>query len=176
MLSGLDSELQPVAQTSPTLELELLSAHARLSGSVNLGAYARLSDLLNFHDEVLTVTDGVVLTRAGVATADRAPQLDVRLDGLTLVIDRSNYVPPADREQTVQKEAHRMLAVTDAHVITATFFIYPGAEPVAYLRAKEPRWVPVADVHVASLIDGKIEFRVDFAVLHRKPLLAAAVL
>ena len=176
MLSGIESMFQPAAQTGPTLELELISAHARLAGSFNLGSYSRLSDLLNFHDEILTLTNGVVLTRTGRETADSSPQMDVRLDELTLVIDRSNYVPPPDAEQTVEKKAHRMLAVTAGHVISATFFIYPSAEPVSYLRAAEPKWIPVADIRVRSLVDRRIKYSADFAVLHRKPMLSTSVL
>jgi hypothetical protein len=60
-------------------------------------------------------------------------------------------------------------------VITATFFIYAGAEAIPYLRAAEPRWIPITDVNVRSLVDRGVEFEAKFAVLHRKPLLATSV-
>ncbi len=176
MQSADESTFQPGSQGGPQLELELVSSDARIAGSVNLGAYSRLSDLLNFHDEILTVSDGAVLTPLATRSADAAPRVDVRLDGLTLVIDRSNYVPPPDAEQMIEKREYRMLAVTDAYVITATFFIYAGAEAVPYLRASEPRWIPITDVNVRSLVDREVEFDAKFAVLHRKPLLATAVI
>ncbi|MEX0626309.1 MAG: hypothetical protein WD402_07180 [Chloroflexota bacterium] len=176
MQSAEESTFQAGAQGGPQLELELVSSDARIAGSVSLGAYSRLSDLLNFHDEILTVSDGAVLTPQATRSADAAPRLDVRLNELTLVIDRSNYVPPVDEEQMIEKREHRMLAVTDAYVITATFFIYAGAEAVPYLRANEPRWIPVTDVNVRSLVDREVEFDAKFAVLHRKPLLATAVI
>jgi len=177
MQSGNETMFQAGMQSGPQLELELISSHARFSGRVNLGAYSRLSDLLNFHDDVLTVTNGVVLTRSGFPSADEASQLDIRLPDLTLVIDRSGHVPPApDGEQMVEKREHRMLAVTDAHVITATFFIYAGAEATPYLRASEPRWIPVTNVRVRSLVDRRIKYGANFAVLHRKPMLAYSVI
>lgn len=176
MLSGLGPSLESGPPVGPTLEIELFSAHARIAGSINLGAYTRLSDLLSFHDDILAVTEAVVLTPGGEPTADRAPQLDIRLETLTLVIDKSHYVPPPDTEQTIEKKAHRMLAVTEAHVITATFFIYPDAEPVAYLKAHEPRWIPVADLHITSLTDRKVEVSADFAVLHRTPIILTSIL
>jgi hypothetical protein len=176
MQPGSESIFQAGAQSGPQLEIELVSSNARIVGSVNLGAYSRLSDLLNFHDEILTVTDGTVLTSIGVRSADTAPQLDVRLTELTLVIDRSNYVPPPDTEQMIEKREHRMLCITDAYIITATFFIYAGAEAVPYLRANEPRWIPITDVNVRSLVDREVEFEAKFGVLHRKPLLASAVI
>jgi len=177
MQPGSESIFEAGAQTGPQLEIELVSSNARIVGHVNLGAYTRLSDLLNFHDEILTVTDGAVLTAIGVRSADTAPALDVRLSDLTLVVDRSNYVPPpVDTEQMVEKREHRMLCITDAYIITATFFIYAGAEPVPYLRAAEPRWIPITDLNVRSLVDREIEFDAKFGVLHRKPFLASAVL
>ena len=46
MQSGNETMFQAGMQSGPQLELELISSHARFSGSVNLGAYSRLSDLL----------------------------------------------------------------------------------------------------------------------------------
>ena len=177
MQSGNQSEFNPAAQGGPRIELELIASHARFSGTVTLGAYSRVSDLLNFHDEVLSVADGTVLNPVGERSADAVPQLDIRLSDLTLVIDRSNYVPPpAAAEERVEKKSHRLLAVTDAYVITATFFIYEGAEAIPYLRAAEPHWIPVTEVKMRSLLDREVEIDADFAVLHRKPILATSVL
>lgn len=174
MQEGSESVFEAGAQSGPQLELELVSSNARIGGSINLGAYSRLSDLLNFHDDILTVEAGAVMNALGVRT-DAGLPLDVRLSELTLVIDRSNYVPPVDEEQLIEKREHKMLVVTDAYVITATFFIYAGAEAIPYLRAAEPRWIPITDVNVRSLIDRNIEFEAKFAVMHRKPMLATAV-
>jgi len=174
MQPGSESIFQAGAQSGPQLELELVSSNARIGGSINLGAYSRLSDLLNFHDDILTVEAGAVMNALGVRS-DAGLPLDVRLTELTLVIDRSNYVPPPDEDQVIEKREHKMLVVTDAYVITATFFIYAGAEAIPYLRAAEPRWIPITDVNIRSLTDRSIEFEAKFAVLHRKPLLATAV-
>jgi hypothetical protein len=175
MQQGSESIFQAGAQTGPQLEIELVSSNARIGGSINLGAYSRLSDLLNFHDEILTVAAGAVMGPTGERSGSAGLPLDVRLTELTIVLDRSNYVPPADAEQMVEKREHKMLAVTDAYVITATFFIYAGAEAIPYLRATEPRWIPITDVNVRSLVDRGVEFEAKFAVLHRKPLLATSV-
>ena len=174
MQSGTGSIFQPGLATGPSLAVELISSHARIGGTINLGAYTRLSDLLNFHDEILTVTDGKVLNRSGIATADGAPDLDVRLDGLTIVVDHSDYVPPPDPE-AIEKRSHRLLVVTRGHVITGTFFTYPGAEPVAYLRAAEPHWVPIADVRIRSLVDRRVKFSAAFAVLNRRSVVATTI-
>ena len=52
-------------RSGPQLDIELVSSNARIGGSINLGAYSRLSDLLNFHDEILTVAAGAVMNPLG---------------------------------------------------------------------------------------------------------------
>ena len=175
MQEGSESIFQAGVQSGPRLDIELVSSNARIGGSINLGAYSRLSDLLNFHDEILTIAAGAVMGPTGERSGGAGLPLDVRLSELTIVLDRSDYVPPADSEQMIEKREHKMLAVTDAYVITATFFIYAGAEAIPYLRASEPRWIPLTDVNVRSLVDRDVEFEAKFAVLHRKPLLATSV-
>ncbi len=171
-----ESIFQAGAQSGPQIDIELVASNARIGGSINLGAYSRLSDLLNFHDDILTVAAGVIMGPAGERSGNAGLPLDVRLSELTLVVDRSDYVPPTDPDQVIEKREHKMLVVTDAYLITATFFIYAGAEPVPYLRAAEPRWIPISDVNVRSLTNREIEFEAKFAVLHRKSFLATAVL
>ena len=176
MLPDTNSPFDASVQSGPILDLELISEHARINGSVNLGAYSRLSDLLSFHDEVLAISDARILTEGGAETGDRAATLDVHLDSLTLVIDRSDYVPPPDTEQAIEKKPHRMLAATEGHLITATFFIYPDAEPIPYLRAAVPKWIPLANVEVRSLIDPTAKVTSEFAVLRRASVTATAII
>lgn len=176
MQSGIDSLLPPGAPAGPSLEVELISAHARVSGSVHLNKYTRLSDLLNLQGAVISVFDPVILDPAGISAAANSPRLDVQLDELTLVVDRSNYIPPVDHQQAIEKKSHHMMAITDAHLIFGTFFTYPSAEPPAYLVADDPRWIPLADVTVRSLVDRKIEFRSAFAVLNRRHIVSTTTL
>jgi hypothetical protein len=177
VLSNNDFSFQAGSQSGPSLAVELIGPHVRLGGRVRLGAYVRLSDLLNLHDVTLAVAEAVVLNRTGRETADSVPTLDVRLDAISLVIDHSGYISPAAPEDVgIQKTSHRLMAVTEAHLITATFFIYPGAEPATYLLAAEPRWIPLTNVRVRSLIDRRIKFGAMFAVLNRAGVRATTVL
>jgi hypothetical protein len=171
---GIQIDRQTNLQGGPRLHVELVSAHARIGGDVHLGTYSRLSDMLNFHEDTITLADGVVLNRTGIPTTDGSRHLEVRSDALTIVLDRSDYVPPPDPE-AIEKRAFRMVAVTDAHVVTGTFYIYPSAEPMAYLRAKEPHWLALTDVNIRWLVDRRVKFRANFAVLNRSSVVTAAV-
>lgn len=177
MQSQPDFPFQAGSQSGASLAVELIGPHVRLGGTVQLGHYVRLSDLLNLHDQTLTLADAVVLNRTGQKTDDAVPALDVRLATISLVVDHSGYVPPTPTEAVgVPKKSHRLIAVTEAHLITATFFVYPSAEPTASLLAAEPRWIPLTGLRVRSLIDPSIEFEAEFAVLNRTSVAASSVL
>lgn len=177
MLSNNDFSFQAGTQSSPALAVELIGPHVRFGGTVKLGSYGRLSDLLNFHDQTLTLSDAVILNRTGLATADGVPALEVQIDAISLVLDHSGYVPPpASDDIAIQKARYRLMAVTEAHLITGTFFIYPGVEPRAYLLAAKPRWIPLTEVRVRSVIDRRIKFGAEFAVLNRRSVGAVSVL
>jgi hypothetical protein len=177
VLSNNDFSFQAGSQGGAALAIELIGPHVRFGGTVKLGSYGRLSDLLNFHDQTLTLADAVVLNRTGLATADGVPALQVQIDAICLVLDHSGYVPPpASDDIAVQKARYRLMAVTEAHLITGTFFIYPGVEAKAYLLAAEPRWIPLTEVRVRSVIDRRIKFGAEFAVLNRRSVGAVSVL
>jgi hypothetical protein len=161
-------------QAGARLKVELISAHARIGGMVDLGSYARLSDLVNFQDGSLELQEGVILNRSGIPTSDGAAQLEVRPEALTIILDRSGHVPPHAGE-AIEKRPLRMVAVTDAHVVTGTFYVYPSAEPVAYLRAREPQWLPLTDVRVRWMVDRRIRFGAPFALLNRSSIVTAAL-
>jgi hypothetical protein len=173
-----DTEIgfQAGSQSGRSLAVELFGPHLRLGGNVSLGAYVRLSDLLNLHDQTLAVADAVVMDRTGKKTGDAASTLDVRLDTISFVIDHSGYVPPTPAEELdIPKKSHKLIAITEAYVITGTFFIYPSAEPRAYLLAYEPKWIPLTGMRARSLIDPSIEHTADFGVLKRSSVSASSV-
>lgn len=176
MLSDPDVGFHAGSQSGQTLAVELIGPHLRLGGKVSLGAYVRLSDLLNLHDQTLAVSDAVVMDRSGKKTGDAAPTLDVRLDTISFVIDHSGYRPPTPAEELdIPKKSHRLIAITESYVVTGTFFIYPSAEPWAYLLAYEPKWIPLTGMRAKSLVDPSIELTAEFGVLKRSAVSASSV-
>jgi len=133
MQQASESIFQAGAQSGAQLDIELVSSNARIGGSINLGAYSRLSDLLNFHDEILTIAAGAVMGPTGERSGGAGLPLDVRLSELTIVLDRSDYVPPADSEQMIEKREHKMLAVTDAQA-QKLFWIFTNGDWSLSLR------------------------------------------
>ena len=175
MLSN-EFSFQAGSQSGPSLEIELIGPGTRIRGNVNLGSYVRLSDLLNFHDQLLQLSGATVLDPTGKEMTSRVPVLDVRLVQISLVVDHSGYVPPVPTEELgIPKVSHRLLAVTEAQLITGTFFTHPSAEPGPYLLAFEPKWIPIADLEVRSLLVPSVVFEAAFAVLNRAGVSATTV-
>jgi hypothetical protein len=167
---------QAGSQGGASLAIELIGPGTRIRGTVRLGSYVRLSDLLNFHDQVLQVADATVLDPTGKEITEAVPALDVRLAQISLVVDYSGYVPPIPTEELgIPKVSHRLMAVTEAQLITGTFFIHPSAEPSPYLLAFEPRWIPITRLRVRSLIVPSVQFDADFGVLNRAAVTATTV-
>jgi len=176
VVSQPDFSFQAASQSGPSLALELIGPHTRLRGNVRLGSYVRLSDLLNLHDQILQVADAVVLDPSGQALTDPVPALDVRLGAISVVVDHSGYVPPTPPEELdIPKVSHRLMAVTEAHLITGTFYIHPSAEPSPYLLAFEPNWIPITGLVLQPLIVQSAKFEADFAVLNRAYVTATTV-
>jgi len=176
VLPDTDIGFQAGAQAGRALEVELIGPHLRLAGTVRLGSYLRLSDLLNLHDQTLAVADAVAMDRHGTKLGEPVPSLDLRLETVSFVIDHSGYVPPTPPEELdIPKKSHRLIATTQTYVVTGTFFIYPGAEPRSYLLAYEPKWIPLTDVKARSLVEPSIELTADFAGLNRAAVTASSV-
>jgi len=172
-----DFSFQAASQSGPTLALELIGPHTRLRGNVRLGSYVRLSDLLNLHDQILHVADAVVLDPSGKEMADPVPALDVRLGEISVVVDLSGYMPPTPPEELdIPKVSHRLMAVTEGHLISGTFYIHPSAEASAYLLAFEPNWIPITGLKVQSLVVPSAKLESEFAVLNRAFVTATTVL
>jgi hypothetical protein len=108
--------------------------------------------------------------------ADAVPGLDVRLGAISVVVDHSGYVPPTPPEELdIPKVSHRLMAVTEAHLITGTFYIHPSAEPSPYLLAFEPKWIPITGLVLQPLVVPSVKFEAEFAVLNRAFVTATTV-
>ena len=80
MLPGVDSALEGGPPKGPTLEIELFSAHARIAGSGNLGAYTRLPDLQSSHEDTPPLQHSLALSPSGAPPAHTAPTLAAPAD------------------------------------------------------------------------------------------------
>ena len=81
--------------------VELVGTHVRIAGTMDVGAFQRLTDYVNLQPGTLMVHDVTLLNRRGQPTADRLPRLAIRQRDVTLIADIAHQhrrtLPEANR-------------------------------------------------------------------------------
>lgn len=162
----MDATRQPV---------ELIGTHVRISGTLAIGEFHRLTDYVNLQPGTLTLHDVTLLNRRGQPTADRLRTLSIRQRDVTLIAQRDAPAPPpASDDIYVQKARRSILAVTTGHVVEGTVSLYPGAELEAFLQATDPPFLPLIRTRVRWLADRRLKTIYDFVLLNRSHVVASA--
>jgi hypothetical protein len=158
-------------------EVEIIGSLLRVSGTVELQGFRRVSDYVTHQAEALTLRDATLLNRKGMPTADRLPRLVVHMPDMTLVGQRFVFHPdPSDEEQRIEKVRRRIAALTSGHYVEGTVSLYPGADLLAVLQATDPPFLPLLDVRLRWLTDRRLKSRFEFALLNRRQIVAVAPL
>ena len=159
------------------VEVELVGPHLRVAGSISLGRFRRLSDVLNHHEGLLLLHDATVLRRNGTPTRVTTPGIWVNPVEVTLVgqpnPDQQHGAPPEFR---IVKEQRELIVVTPGHTLTGHVYIPMGAELAVFIESADPAYIPVTDVRTRSLADRRIITRYPFALLNRRHIVAATEL
>jgi hypothetical protein len=169
----------PAADDGPEalVEVELVGPHLRVAGSISLGRFRRLSDVLNHHEGLLLLHDATILRRNGTATRVTTPGIWVNPIEVTLVgqpnPDQAGGAPPEFR---IVKEQRELIVVTPGHTMSGQVYIPMGAELAVFIESADPAYIPVTDVRTRSLADRRIITRYPFALLNRRHIVAATEL
>lgn len=129
----------------PEVDFVAYATSERLSGRIRLDS-ARLSDMLNTHDEFVLVD----------ALAERLPEggsmvvseILVRRDELALVHATG---PRGDRAQRIRTEAHPLVMRVGRYLVSGRLHAGQGEDALASLRSRQP---------MIPLTEAAIEFRV----------------
>lgn len=161
----------------PTVAVELVGPHLRLSGTIGIGFHRRLSDFINHHEGLIKVHDATVLRRNGDPTKVTMPSVWVSPEEVTL-IGQVEDDPNRDTrsELWIEKVAKPIIVVTPGHTMTADVHITPQAELSAFIESPSPVYVPMTDVRSRSLADRRVISRYAFALLNRRHMVAATKL
>jgi hypothetical protein len=161
------------AAASTRQQVEVIGTHLRMSGTVDLHGFGRLSDYVSLQPGSVPLWDVTLLNRRGQPTADTLRGLAIRLSDLTLITQRQAFAPPTVGEDMYIDKIHRrVMAITVGHIVEGTVALYPGAELTAYLQAHDPPFVPMTDVHVRWLADRRLKTRFEFVLLNRSHVVA----
>src|SRR3954449_4644824 len=136
----------PSVDTAPELgtgvDVELVGPHLRLSGTISLGRFRRLSDLVNHHVGLIGLRNATILRRNGTATRVTAPTIWVSPAEVTLIgepgSDGSGIAAPEFR---IPKEPHDLVFVTPGHTLTGQVHLIAGGELDTFIESDDPPFI-----------------------------------
>jgi hypothetical protein len=178
----LAGELPPLAElpTDPsaeTVDVELVGPHLRLSGTIGLGRFRRLSDFVNHQEGLIALRNATVLRRNGTATMVTAPHIWVSPTEISL-IGQPGDLPqrPAPPDFYIPKAVKALIVVTPGHTLTGDIYITMDGEISAFVESTDPPFIPMTDVRTRSLADRRVTARYSFALVNRRHIVATTEL
>jgi len=159
------------------VEVEVVGSHLRLSGTVRIGHFHRLSDFLNNRDGLIALHQATILRRNGDPTKVHTDSIWLSPDEITLV-GQSDPVAQtrASSDLHVAKVAKTLIVVTPGHTLTGQIYLMPEADLSVFIESRDPSFIPMTDVRTRSLADRRVITRYPFAMLNRHHIVAATEL
>lgn len=167
-------EVGPAEQVGQLVDVELVGPYLRMSGSLNIGQFRRVSDFLNNQDGLLALRAANVLRRNGDPTRVRAESIWVAPQELTLI--GLQDVPVAHDPEVglqVPKVPVPLIVVTPGHTLTGEIYISAEADLGVFIVSPSPTFIPMTDLRTRSLADRRVISRYRFALLNRRHIIAA---
>jgi hypothetical protein len=177
LINGALPSVDTVPELGTGVDVELVGPHLRLSGTIGLGRFRRLSDLVNHHDGLIGLRNATILRRNGTATRVTAPTIWVSPAEVTLIGELSGGTPPeAPLEFRIRKDPLDLVFVTPGHTLTGQVHIVAGGQFAAFIESNDPQFIALSEARTRSLADRRIIARYSFALLNRRHIVATTVL
>jgi hypothetical protein len=166
--------------------IELVGPHLRVSGTINLGRFSRLSDLVNHSRGFVRLHDARLLRRNGDPTSLVLAELMVNQDEITFIgqtehvletelsTDEGPENPLIGERPNVEKAPRRFVVFTPGHAIAGSIHVHQEMTLGNFVEASDPRFVPMTSVTARSLADLRVISHFDFLLVNRTQMTAIA--
>ena len=165
-------------------QIELVGTNLRLRGTVSLGRFGRLTDLINASSGYVRVRDAQLLQRNGDAAGLVLPELMVDQDEISFIAQSHaappepgsavGFIEPVFGDTIEARQARQFVMFTPGHTVTGRVHVFGQTDLAGFVDATDPRFVPVTNVTTRSLSDRRIVSRYDFVLINRTQMIAAA--
>jgi len=165
-------------------QIELVGTNLRLRGTVSLGRFGRLTDLINASSGYVRVRDAQLLQRNGDAAGLVLPELMVDQDEISFIAQSHaappepgsavGFIEPVFGDTIEARQAREFVMFTPGHTVTGRVHVFGQTDLAGFVDATDPRFVPVTNVTTRSLSDRRIVSRYDFVLINRTQMIAAA--
>jgi hypothetical protein len=170
--AGFDDE-GAVGEGGGVAYLELIGSQLWVAGMADLGRFRRVSDFVNIVQAYIVLRDVVVLSRAGEATRLALPELRVLPADIAVVGQVTDDKTQSSGEggAFIEKRPHRLVLLTRSHIIDGEVLIQVDGSVMTFVDATDPKFIPMSDVRVRWVSDGKLAARYPFALVQRSQIL-----
>lgn len=176
LVVGVLPTFEPSMAMGTVAQIELVGAHLRMSGTLDIGHFRRVSDYVNNHDGLIAVRNAVVLRRNGDPTKVTSPSIWVTPNEVTLFAICGEESRPLDQSMVSPRVAKTIIVVTPGHTLTGNVHIAPEAKLDMVIESPTPMFLPMTDVRTRSLADRRVISRYEVAMLNRRHIVAATEL
>ena len=164
--------------------IELVGTHLRLTGTISLGRFGRLTDLINASSGYLRVHDARLLRRNGDPTSLVLPELMVDQDEISFIAQHEaaqpepgasgGFAEPGFGSAAESRLAREFVMFTPGHTVTGKVHVFGQTDVAGFVDATDPRFVPVTGVTTRSLADHRIISHYPFMLINRTQMIAAS--
>ena len=165
-------------------QIELVGTNLRLMGTISLGRFGRLTDLVNALSGYVRVRDAQLLQRNGDASGLVLSELMVDQDEISFIAQvhaahpepgsAVGFIEPVFGDTIEARQAREFVMFTPGHTVTGRVHVFGQTDLAGFVDASDPRFVPVTSVTTRSLADRRIVSRYDFVLINRTQMIAAA--
>ncbi len=176
-----EAAAMPVGRDEP---IELVGTNLRVKGTVSLGRFGRLTDLINASSGYVRIHNAQLLQRNGDPTNLILSELMIDQDEISYIAQQQaehpepcaavGFIEPAFGDNIEARKAREFVMFTPGHTITGTVHIFGQTDLAGFVDATDPRFVPVTDATTRSLSDRRIVSRYAFILINRTQMIAAA--
>ena len=164
--------------------IELVGTNLRLTGTIDIGRFTRLSDLINASSGYLRVSDARLLNRNGEPTNLVLPELMVDQDEVSFIAQAeptapaagsgTSFIDPGFGGSVESREPRSFVMFTPGHTVTGQVHVFGATDLAGFVDSTDPRFVPVTDVTTQSLADRRIVSHYQFVLINRTQMIAAS--
>ena len=181
---GFDSVGPASDEGPPRFEtIELVGPHLRVSGTISLLRFNRLSDLVNHSRGYVKLTDARLLRRNGEPTNLVVPELMVNQDEITFIGQMADQITNApsggfaggmDRP-LMERIPREMVIFTPGHTLTGTISLFAETDLEAFVDSPDPRFIPMINTTARSLADRRVISHFALVLVNRTQMTAASL-
>jgi hypothetical protein len=165
-------------------QIELIGTHLRLTGTISLGRFGRLSDLINASSGYLRIHDARLLLRNGEPTSLVLPELLVDQDEISFIAQDQaeppepgsgiGFIEPTFGSEIEARKEREFVIFTPGHTVTGKVHVFGQTDVAGFVDSTDPRFVPITAATTRSLADRRIVGHYAFLLINRTQMIAAS--